>query len=368
MYIKKLKITNKEGVIRDIDFHNGLNLIVDNTPSDNQTETGNSVGKTTVLRLVDFCLGKDPKSIYTDLSDSKSIDNDVKHFLIDSNVVVELTLTRNWSKDDYVICRDFAANKKAIRKINGIQYKAEDFESALGELLLGVTVSKPTFRQIISHNIRYSELALTNVLKTVNAYTKDSEYEALYLFMFGFQIDDTDKRQELLDKIKAENAFKKRLEKSNSKSAYRTLLGLVEAKIEELEKKKSTLDVNPEFESLISELNDIKCQINSLNIDIATLKIKESTIIETQKEIESQHSNIDTEQLAILYKEAKALIPQLQRTFEDLKEYHNKMVASRSRFISASLPVLRTQIDEKQKELSSLLTKEEELNLLAELI
>ena len=364
MYIKKLKITNKEGVIRDIDFHDGLNLIVDNTPSDNQTETGNSVGKTTVLRLVDFCLGKDPKSIYTDLSDSKSIDNDVKHFLIDSNVVVELTLTRNWSKDDYVICRDFAANKKAIRKINGIQYKAEDFESALGELLLGVTVSKPTFRQIISHNIRYSELALTNVLKTVNAYTKDSEYEALYLFMFGFQIDDTDKRQELLDKIKAENAFKKRLEKSNSKSAYRTLLGLVEAKIEELEKKKSTLDVNPEFESLISELNDIKCQINSLNIDIATLKIKESTIIETQKEIESQHSNIDTEQLAILYKEAKALIPQLQRTFEDLKEYHNKMVASRSRFISASLPVLRTQIDEKQKELSSLLTKEEELSKL----
>lgn len=364
MYIKNLKITNKEGVIRDIDFHNGLNLIVDNTPSDNQTETGNSVGKTTVLRLVDFCLGKDPKSIYTDPSDSKSIDNDVKHFLIDSNVVVELTLTRNWNKDDYVICRDFAANKKAIRKINGIQYKAEDFESALGELLLGVTVSKPTFRQIISHNIRYSELALTNVLKTVNAYTKDSEYEALYLFMFGFQIDNTDKRQELLDKIKAENAFKKRLEKSNSKSAYRTLLGLVEAKIEELEKKKSTLDVNPEFESLMSELNDIKCQINSLNIDIATLKIKESTIIETQKEIESQHSNIDTEQLAILYKEAKALIPQLQRTFEDLKEYHNKMVASRSRFISATLPVLRTQIDEKQKELSSLLTKEEELSKL----
>ncbi len=364
MYIKNLKITNKEGVIRDIYFHNGLNLIVDNTPSDNQTETGNSVGKTTVLRLVDFCLGKDPKSIYTDPSDSKSIDNDVKHFLIDSNVVVELTLTRNWSKDDYVICRDFAANKKAIRKINGIQYKAEDFESALGELLLGVTVSKPTFRQIISHNIRYSELALTNVLKTVNAYTKDSEYEALYLFMFGFQIDDTDKRQELLDKIKAENAFKKRLEKSNSKSAYRTLLGLVEAKIEELEKKKSTLDVNPEFESLMSELNDIKCQINSLNIDIATLKIKESTIIETQKEIESQHSNIDTEQLAILYKEAKALIPQLQRTFEDLKEYHNKMVASRSRFISATLPVLRTQIDEKQKELWSLLTKEEELSKL----
>ena len=65
MYIKRLKITNNDGLIRDIQFHNGLNLIVDDTPSDTHTDTGNSVGKTTVLRLVDFCLGKDPKSIYT---------------------------------------------------------------------------------------------------------------------------------------------------------------------------------------------------------------------------------------------------------------------------------------------------------------
>ena len=90
MYIKRLKITNNDGLIRDIQFHNGLNLIVDDTPSDTHTDTGNSVGKTTVLRLVDFCLGKDPKSIYTDPSDSKSLDENVKKFLIETNVLVEI--------------------------------------------------------------------------------------------------------------------------------------------------------------------------------------------------------------------------------------------------------------------------------------
>ena len=364
MYIKRLKITNNDGLIRDIQFHNGLNLIVDDTPSDTHTDTGNSVGKTTVLRLVDFCLGKDPKSIYTDPSDSKSLDENVKKFLIETNVLVELTLTKNWEKDDIIICRNFQTNKKATRTINGIQYNAEDFESALCDNLLGLTITKPSFRQIISHNIRYSEFALTNVLKTVHPYTKDTEYESLYLFMFGCQIEETDRRQELLDKIKTEKAFKKRLEKSNNKSTYRTLLGLTDAKIEELEKKKNSLGINPVFEVLISQLNDIRCQINILNIDIATLKLKESTIVETQKEIEAQHSDIDTSQLETLYREAKALIPDLQKSFEELVDYHNKMVASRSRFVSIALPGIRQQINDTQSKLRGLLSKEEEMSKL----
>ena len=364
MYIKRLKITNNDGLIRDIQFHNGLNLIVDDTPSDTHTDTGNSVGKTTVLRLVDFCLGKDPKSIYTDPSDSKSLDENVKKFLIETNVLVELTLTKNWEKDDIIICRNFQTNEKATRTINGIQYNAEDFESALCDNLLGLTITKPSFRQIISHNIRYSEFALTNVLKTVHPYTKDTEYESLYLFMFGCQIEETDRRQELLDKIKTEKAFKKRLEKSNNKSTYRTLLGLTDAKIEELEKKKNSLGINPDFEVLISQLNDIRCQINILNIDIATLKLKESTIVETQKEIEAQHSDIDTSQLETLYREAKALIPDLQKSFEELVDYHNKMVASRSRFVSIALPGIRQQINDKQSKLRGLLSKEEEMSKL----
>ena len=364
MYIKRLKITNNDGLIRDIQFHNGLNLIVDDTQYDTHTDTGNSVGKTTVLRLVDFCLGKDPKSIYTDPSDSKSLDENVKKFLIETNVLVELTLTKNWEKDDIIICRNFQTNKKATRTINGIQYNAEDFESALCDNLLGLTITKPSFRQIISHNIRYSEFALTNVLKTVHPYTKDTEYESLYLFMFGCQIEETDRRQELLDKIKTEKAFKKRLEKSNNKSTYRTLLGLTDAKIEELEKKKNSLGINPDFEVLISQLNDIRCQINILNIDIATLKLKESTIVETQKEIEAQHSDIDTSQLETLYREAKALIPDLQKSFEELVDYHNKMVASRSRFVSIALPGIRQQINDKQSKLRGLLSKEEEMSKL----
>ena len=139
---------------------------------------------------------------------------------------------------------------------------------------------------------------------------------------------------------------------------------MTDAKIEELEKKKNSLGINPDFEVLISQLNDIRCQINILNIDIATLKLKESTIVETQKEIEAQHSDIDTSQLETLYREAKALIPDLQKSFEELVDYHNKMVASRSRFVSIALPGIRQQINDKQSKLRGLLSKEEEMSKL----
>ena len=58
MFIKKIVISSPLEVIREIPFHKGINLIVDE--SDGQI-TGNSVGKTTVLKLVDFCLGAKPK-------------------------------------------------------------------------------------------------------------------------------------------------------------------------------------------------------------------------------------------------------------------------------------------------------------------
>ncbi len=66
MFLKSLKITCGDGrAVRDIRFHDGLNLIVDETPPGSGKETGNNVGKTTVLKLIDFCLGGADEGLFT---------------------------------------------------------------------------------------------------------------------------------------------------------------------------------------------------------------------------------------------------------------------------------------------------------------
>lgn len=361
MFIKSLSIFNDNGIIREIIFHQGLNLIVDNTPNAT-TETGNNVGKTTVLKLIDFCLGKDASIIYSDPSNPKIEHKDVKDFLTNTNTIIELILTSDFERNDVIIKRNFKKRSNAIREINGVNITNEDeFSKALEQAIWGIEKDKPTFRQIISHNIRYSDQSISNVLKTLPLYTSDAEYEALYLFMFGCDFEHGSLRQQILEKLKADRNFKIRLEKNNSKSTYLSLLGLVNARIEELQKQKSLLNVNPNFTEDMDALNAIKYRINNISSELHTTQLRYNLIVAAQKEMECKKSNIDTVQLALIYKQAKVFIPDLQRTFEELVTYHNQMLDNKVGFILKSLPSVEDKIETLQKELRSLLLQEDAL-------
>jgi uncharacterized protein YydD (DUF2326 family) len=81
MFLKQVIIKNKNSIIRDIPFHKGINLIVDETPvGSSQQATGNNVGKTTVLRLVDYCFGADGKNIYQDTEFGKQPNTTIENF------------------------------------------------------------------------------------------------------------------------------------------------------------------------------------------------------------------------------------------------------------------------------------------------
>jgi len=94
MFLKELRILKESEEIRKIKFHKGINLIVDETPF-NGKDTGNNVGKTTVLKLIDFCLGGDGKEVYTDPENPKKEYELVKNFLIKNNIIIELLFSNN---------------------------------------------------------------------------------------------------------------------------------------------------------------------------------------------------------------------------------------------------------------------------------
>ena len=96
MFIKRLIVENTTEIIREINFTNGLNLILDDTPSDDTKSTGNNVGKTTVLKLIDFCLGSNPNIIFTDTENKKDVYTLVKEFLTDEQITITLILTEGF--------------------------------------------------------------------------------------------------------------------------------------------------------------------------------------------------------------------------------------------------------------------------------
>lgn len=365
MFLKSLTISSPTKVIREINFHKGINLIIDE--SNEEHITGNSVGKTTVLKLIDFCLGAKAKNIYEDPENPKEIYTLVKEFLTENEILITLCLTEDLDDEDakiITISRNFLSSKtKAIREINGTHYLDEDFEPKLTELLFPEhTASKPTMRQIISHNVRYKDLSINNTLKTLDRYTSDAEYETLHLFLLGCEFNNGNQKQAILQKIKQEDSFKSRLEKKQTKSAYEISLGIIDTEIKELNRQKTLLNLNENFSNDLNDLNRIKYEINLLSSTISKLEIRKSLIDETKNELMSSVSNIDLKQLEMIYKQAERNIPTLQKSFEDMVEYHNQMIEEKVKYITKELPELTKIIDYNSKELNKLLEKERELS------
>lgn len=364
MFLKSLTISSHDEIIREINFRNGINLIVDETHSATGKETGNSVGKTTVLMLIDYCLAGDAKQIYTEPEHKKEEYSLVKDFLIDNQVVVSLVLKEDLTREDSPeICieRNFLPRKRKLQKINGIAKPDDAFEGALTELIFPGHFGKPTFRQIISHNIRYSELSITNTLRTLNQYTSDAEYETLHLFLLGCSFDQGAAKQELLAKIRLEQAFKSRLEKNQTKSAYETALAILEGEIGSLNRRKASFNLNENFEADLNRLNQVKYQINVASAEIGRLNIRRDLINEARGDLEQGTARIDLRQLEAIYRQATNRIEGIQKTFEELCDFHNRMIAEKVRFIGKDLPKLDSDIQAKSDQLNRLLQQEAEL-------
>ena len=364
MFIKSLKITSPNDVLRDIEFKSGMNLIIDQTPTTDEQLTGNNVGKTTVLKLVDFCLGGKPSIIYTDTENKKEVYDLVKNYVVDEEILITLILLEDLNNENsrkIVIERNFLSRKKTIRNINGKPVLEKEFEDELLRLLIPHQKSeKPTFRQIISHNIRYKDESINNTLKTLDRYTTDVEYETLYLFLLGCTFDDGAKKQALFTKIKQEETYRDRLEKKQTKTAYEITLAMVDDEIASLNEKKSSFNLNENFEEDLEQLNLVKYRINKTSSIISKMNIRRNLIEEAKREMEQSISSIDLKQLETLYSEAVLNVSGIQKTFEDLVAYHNNMLVEKAKFITADLPALIEKIKVEENTISSLLKQEKD--------
>lgn len=359
MYLSKLTISSSGKVIRDIEFHKGLNLIVDETP-ENTTGTGNNVGKTTVLRLIDYCLGGDVDGIYRNPEDKHESYALVKDFLTGNNVIVTLILEDDLDTPSkkVVIERNFKTGRSSLIRINGKDVTKKDFVAELESAIFPeVKTETPSFRQIIAHNIRIDNLRLENTLKTLTM-GKNEEYEALYLFMFGCPNDSAARKTQLAQELDTEKKYKRRMERNRSKNEYKAALSVIESDIEKLVERKDNLNINENLQLDINSLNALRAQINKVTSRTSLLSLRRELINETVESFDKQNFGEDVVQLEMIYKQASAYVPKMQRTFKELVDFHNTMLENKKAFVAQELPSIQEEIESLSVELERLKEKE----------
>jgi len=368
MFLKNLIIEHGDIIIRNIEFHRGINLIIDETSSQNKKETGNNVGKTTILRLIDFCLGGDGKSIYQDSEFKSKTNVVVENFLKDNNVIIKLLLKDDLDDEnsrEVLIERNFLSYNKKIQQINGEKIDGDNkkFSKKLKEAIFFSKAEKPTFRQVISKNIRDDKNRVEHTVRVLHPTTKQEEYEALYLFWLGIELDSNDRKQKLLLQKKIEENLQKRLKKENNLSQITQSLIIIDKTIHDLEKKKETFDINGNFDQEFTELNHTKQSINMISTDISKLEVRKSLILESEEELKNSEVDIDIKKVEQIYNNAKSFIPKMQKSFEEIVSFHKEMIKEKTRYITKELPSLEQEISDKQQSLTNLLKIEENLSI-----
>lgn len=366
MFLENLKIEKTSEIIRDITFRKGINFIVDETPENqNQQSTGNNVGKTTVLRLVDYCFGADGKNIYQDTEFKKQPNTTVENFLKDNEVVISITLVDDISNPTkkVLIRRNFLPRKRKIQEVNGENIiNDKDFEHRLKEVIFNTQVSEPRFRQIISKNIRDEKNKMSNIVRVLNSFASNEVYEALFLFWLGIGTDDLAGKQRLADEKKREEQFQRRLKKEGELSLIVQQLSFLNDKIEELENEKRTFSINENYSSDVDDLNNVKLSLNRASSELSRLEMRKSLINESKEQLEKEVTKLDVSHVASLYNKAKSLIPEIQTSFEETVRFHNELIAEKLEYITKELPELEKSIRKLRNEILILRTKEDELS------
>ncbi|MDP8208047.1 MAG: DUF2326 domain-containing protein [Candidatus Electryonea clarkiae] len=364
MFLKKLTINNGSTLIRDIRFHKGLNLIVDETRTSDRRESGNNVGKTTVLRLIDYCFGSDGTNIYKDTEFKGKSNTQIEQFLKNNNIVISMTLKEELESAEsreIIVRRNFLSRSDKILEINGEKQTINEFPKKLKALIFKSSHEKPKLRQIFAKNIRDEKNRIANTLMVLSPYTTIEEYESLFLFWLGIEVDVHARKQQLLREQITEKNLLDRLKREASLSQIEQSLIVVYRTIDELTEKKNSFDVNKNFEEELDELNQIKRQINERTTSVSNLELRRELIIESKTELENEVSFVDRQRIRALYKEAKLLIPELQKSFEDTVMFHNQMIQKKVEYITKEIPTLESELVATKRKVSELLALEKKL-------
>ena len=350
MYLKYLSIKDKDNnPIQHVEFKKGINIIKGEKSNNTSNTKTNSLGKTTLLRCVDFCLAGKWSSFVFDkeLKDTKN--NTVFNFLKETLPSFELVLAdtlENKVTKTLKITRSLTINQKAKKEtsffstnnfINGELVSEAIFEEKIKKMLFDFQGDKPSLRQLTPKFIRTSDHQISNIIKYLHPSTSSFEYELLHLFLFDFpKMDIIHERTNIEHTIGSKSQEFKYLNNTLS-TGKREINDVKKIELLELKSKYDSFQISKEYDHENDALNKIQEKINKTKAHINELLLDKDVWEKRLAEMLSKSNSIDTQTIEYIYKEAQIYNIDIQKKFEETVIFHQKMIENEVEFIKKSV-------------------------------
>lgn len=351
IYLKKI-YSEPEGLFDEVVFSNGINIIMGRYDTIKQNKQSlNSTGKTTLVKLIDFCL----LSSYNKNSSIYKAKQITDSFYI--------TLEFKLDQISYVVKRTTQkSNKPLFGKKNGVlkEYDIKDLKVIFNNMFFGEesSNSKFTFRQLINLFIRDEKTGYDKDPINYMSGPAKANLISYNLHLLGIENELSDKSYKLRKEIKDKKKLIKELEsflRENYEirdiAELNTKLYFLVNHIEELETRLKQFELQPSYEDIEDKINNITKEIKQLLLENYMDKQK----IEQYEKSFEINIDVSVEEISELYGEIKEEFGRIvSKTLGDAIIFRKKLVESRKKFLSKEITVLGRKIEEKTKKVKDL--------------
>ena len=360
MQLINLKVFKDEILIREIKFKDGFNLIT------NCEDNGNQIGKSTALRVLNFCLGSDGKSIWHD-PESRTKNQAIEDLVTSGRVVFSLAIFIN--EKNYSIKRRIHKLQQTTRtiiktdsSINDDEFDTHNkFKAALAPIL-GLSISNPTYASIKNRFVRLDKKTASNIYQYLNSNTREQQYILYYSYLFGFSgHDHLASEIEFGEEKTRRNDRISMLLNGRKEQDYKDRLSSIDDEIETLRNKEESFDFKDSQNKGVEKLKNTREEIAHLTNDISKLNIR---ILYSQRTIngyKDKCSGIDGELINKIYLEAKLLLPDLKKTLEHTIAFHKQVASKKVNYLSEKIDDYQPSLDSFKQRLNGLLDEEKKL-------
>ena len=357
-------VTANHSSFHPVQFTPGLNVILaERTNTSTQKDTRNGLGKSTLIDIIDFCLG-------SSATKRKGL---IIEPLAGWEFTIEITLAANRVKvkraidtpNRFVINGNTSGwiEQPDTDKDTGKQvFTLERWKTLLGWALFGVSRTndalkyKPTYRSLISYFIRRGTVAYSDPFSLVK--NQKSWIPQLNVgYLLGLNWENASKLQALRDQESAVKAIDKAMKTGAMEEAWGTV-GELEAERVQLESQVNVeadalkdFKVYPQYESVQDEADRTTAEIHSLTNE----NVSDRRRLRRYKESVAAEKPPSDAAIDKLYEEAGVVFPDsVSRTLEEAKMFHSKIVENRRVFLETEITRLERRIAERDDKIKKL--------------
>lgn len=336
-----------------VEFTSGLNLVLaDRSDSASDKDTTNALGKSTLIEIIDFCLG-------SNAAEGKGLRIEALQgwaFTLDITLAgASISVTRRTDQPGFLALTGIPSDwmfQPSESKDGTLGFDLKTWRCVLAWALFGVTELgsgenyKPSARSLLSYFVRNQPAAYIVPFKYFDN-QKTWDIQLHNAFLLGLNWSLAAHWQRLKDQKKALDALKNAI-KTGAVDGELATLGELEAErvrlTRRLEREREALSnfrVLPQYREIEAQANQLTAEIHQL----VNANIVDSRRLERYRDsVESEDAPAD-DRLEKLYREAGIVLPGVvTKTLEQARAFNTKILANRREFIAQEIATLQAAI------------------------